>query len=54
MVKLYKLSTKNLCILTIDTKSARVDRSRAAKKERGGISPPPAFITKKCEDFSEP
>ena len=52
MVKLYKLSTKNLCILSIDAKSARVGRSRAAKKERGGISPP-AFITKRCEDFCE-
>ena len=40
MVKLYKLSTKNLCILPIDAKSARVDRSRAAKKKEGGFLPP--------------
>lgn len=40
MVKLYKLSTKNLCILPIDVKSARVDRSRAAKKKEGGFLPP--------------
>ena len=40
MVKLYKLSTENLCNLSIDAKSARVGRSRAAKKKEGGFLPP--------------